>query len=78
MVLISYGFLNIYYRSLQLENVRLENELNEASQQLEEQGEKSRRTESELQKEVNKLIDTLRDEKDRIKLYWFYFDLILI
>ena len=69
MVLISYGFLNIYCRSLQLENVRLENELNEASQQLEEQGEKSRRTESELQKEVNKLIDTLRDEKDRIKLY---------
>ena len=71
MVLISYGFLNIFYRSLQLENVRLENELNEASQQLEEQGEKSRRTESELQKEVNKLIDTLRDEKDRIKLYRF-------
>ena len=60
-----------FYRSLQLENVRLENELNEASQQLEEQGEKSRRTESELQKEVNKPIDTLRDEKDRIKLYIF-------
>jgi len=59
-------------RSLQLENVRLENELTEASQRLEDHHDKSRKTESDLQKEVNKLIDTLRDEKERVikKLYF--------
>ena len=57
-------------RSLQLENVRLENELNEASQRLEDQADKSRRNESDLQREVNKLIDTLRDEKELVNPEW--------
>lgn len=55
-------------RSLQLENVRLENELSEASQRLENQAASSRRTESDLQKEVNQLIETLRDEKEQYRM----------
>ena len=50
-------------RNLQLENVRLETELNEASQRLEEQQIENQRNESQLQSEMSKLIDNLRDEK---------------
>ena len=50
-------------RNLQLENVRLETELNEASQRLEDQQVENQRNETHLQSEVNKLIDSLRDEK---------------
>ena len=50
-------------RNLQLENVRLETELTEASQRLEDQAAEHSRNETQLQSEVNKLIDSLRDEK---------------
>ena len=50
-------------RNLQLENVRLETELTEASQRLEDQAAVHTRNETQLQSEVNKLIDSLRDEK---------------
>jgi chromosome segregation ATPase len=52
-------------RNLQLENVRLETELTEASQRLEDQAAEHSRNETHLQTEVNKLIDSLRDEKKR-------------
>ena len=53
-------------RNLQLENVRLETELNEASQRLEEQQIENQRNESQLQSEMSKLIDNLRDEKVKL------------
>ena len=59
-------------RNLQLENVRLETELTEASQRLEDQATEHSRHETSLQSEVNKLIDSLRDEK-----VYFYFNLLL-
>ena len=52
-------------RSLQMENHRLENELSEASQRLETETERSKRTENDLQKEMSKLIDSLKDEQVR-------------
>ena len=55
-------------RNLQLENVRLETELTEASQRLEDQAAEHSRNETHLQTEVNKLIDSLRDEKVRLFL----------
>ena len=63
----------IYLLKLQkLENVRLETELNEASQRLEDQQIQNQRNESQLQSEVNKLIDSLRDEKVSNVLYLMY------
>jgi chromosome segregation ATPase len=50
-------------RSLQMENLRLENQLSEASSRLETETERSKKTENDLQKEMSKLIDSLKDEQ---------------